>query len=193
MLKIRKLRKRLVEFSLEYPVRWIFQNVCFAIRSFREQCKSRFNYLYTFRCSLSVPLTSGGTVRCTSERDQSRQVSYWGQIRRTRNLFLSSSSFLPNFLVLFRSAQFRARERNRVCRLVWQRIKLLYKNVKGFANENRFRGSRIGGGKGGERMWARFARWNRGIANAIGSLIVSKSRGGGGVRRVETRDPDERV
>jgi len=35
-------------------------------------------------------------------------------------------------------------------------------------------------------MWARLARWNRGIANAIGSLIVSKS---GGARRVETRDP----
>lgn len=35
-------------------------------------------------------------------------------------------------------------------------------------------------------MWARLARWNRGIANAIESLIVSKS---GGARRVETRDP----
>lgn len=35
-------------------------------------------------------------------------------------------------------------------------------------------------------MWARLVRWNRGIANAIGSLIVSKS---GGARRVETRDP----
>lgn len=32
------------------------------------------------------------------------------------------------------------------------------------------------------RMWARLARWNRGIANAIGSLIVSKS---GGRRRPE--------
>lgn len=28
-------------------------------------------------------------------------------------------------------------------------------------------------------MWARLARWNRGIANAIGSLIVSKSGGEG--------------
>jgi len=38
-------------------------------------------------------------------------------------------------------------------------------------------------------MWARFARWNRGIANAIGSLIVSKS---GGARRVKTRAAVER-
>lgn len=34
-------------------------------------------------------------------------------------------------------------------------------------------------------MWARLARWNRGIANAIGSLIVSKSGREGGQGRPE--------
>lgn len=85
-----------------------------------------------------------------------------------------------------RSTRHGSTRERRIRRFVWQRIKLLYKNVKGFASANRFRGLR---GSKRSRMWARLVRWNRRIANAIGSLIVSKSGAEGGVRRVETWDP----
>lgn len=97
-------------------------------------------------------------------------------------------TLFPHFFPIFlpRSTRHGSTRECRIRRFVWQRIKLLYKNVKGFASANRFRELR--GSEVRSRMWARLVRWNWRIANAIGSLIVSKRRGEG-VRRVETWDP----
>lgn len=106
---------------------------------------------------------------------------------------LLERTLFPHFSPIFLSRFTRhdSTREHRIRRFVWQRIKLLYKNVKEFASANRFR--ELGRGEVRSRMWARLVRWNRRIANAIGSLIVSKSAGGG--RRPEGRNlrPDERV